>query len=352
MDAKTYSLIIFAKPRKDYGIGWLAGSVLAHRIYCNLPDKGKVFWFCPVQYRGINNYDAENFKEMMELILNNKLKIGNNYKDIRLNNYGYFYDGGTEQVLWRYNLEKIFHGDYFKENSKEIERYEKYFGFRDEYLKYSKKYSKKCLWFLISDIQKIVNPIEKKLTEKGKYVLPGFKYGKKRLFTYHFTHGGVVFSPSVPKECNITTPETNIKKDIDSYLKQFFLTKLPNENLREKAIQQAFALTLMQNENWTLELEVKLPNKKRPDIIFEDERGDIVVVEIKRGDENPVDQLKGYVNKIKKQKPRKRVKGLIICGDITDEIMNDSKKQKFDIDLIKYNVSIGFTDKISYHRKF
>lgn len=72
---------------------------------------------------------------------------------------------------------------------------------------------------------------------------------ERDLFTYDFAYGGAIFVHSVPKQCEKDTYKVKAEEEIDSYLKQFFLTKLPDQTLREKAIKQAFAISLMQNKN-------------------------------------------------------------------------------------------------------
>lgn len=337
MSETTYSLILGAFPSKDYSVGWLAGSIPAHLIACKL--NGKVFWYCPVQFgRGVKGSDREIFKEMIEKILREEIKVGESYKDLKLNEYGYFYDADFSQVLWRFRLERIFQGNHFNEKPEEKKKYEKYFSFREVYLK--GKIESDEHWFLISDIQKIVKPIEKVQIEKGKYALPGFKYDDKQLITNHFAYGGAVFSHNIPETCNETIL-VKAEDEIDSYLKQFFLTKLPDKNLREKVIQQAFAVTLMNKfKNWSLTMEDKLQSG-RPDIIFKDENGALVVVEIKRADnDDPITQLKEYVNELRVK--YEKIRGLVVCGKKTKELMKKANNQDFNVDVIEYSISINF----------
>jgi hypothetical protein len=349
VETKVYSLIIGAKSSKYHSAGWLAGSIPAHLISCQL--NGKVFWFCPAQFvRGTKKIDREKFREMIDKILSGELSIGTSYKGLKLNNYGYFLDFALSAVAWRFKLLRIFPGYYFKQNKQEEKKYHKYFSFREVYKHYTKKESENSYWFLISDIEKIIQPISL-IGENGKYHLKGFKYGDKALFTHHFRWGGIVFSPKIPEGCNITK-KVKATDEIDTYLKQFFLTELKDKNLLERAIQQAFAITLMDEyKNWTPVMEEKLSNEKRPDIIFREGKRNIVVVEIKRGDENPVDQLDDYIKESKKRYRNKNLKGLIICGDITNDIKKDAGKKRYPIDMIQYEVPIKFEKKISNKKK-
>lgn len=336
MSEKTYSLILAAFPRKDYSAGWLAGNIPAHLIACEL--KGKIFWYCPVQFRrGVREPDSEIFKEMIDKILCGEIEVGESYKDLKLNKHGYFYDDYFKQVLWRFRLERIFRGNHFNERPEEKRKYEKYFSFREVYLKGVIKSHE--YWFLISHIQKIVKPIEREEIEKGKYKLPGFKYGDGQLLTNHFTWNAV-FVPTIPETCNDTI-EVKAEDEIDSYLKQFFLTKLPDKNLREKAIQQAFAINLMKKfGNWSLTMEDKLQSG-RPDILFKDENGTLVVVEIKRADnDDPVAQLKKYIDELRVK--YEKIRGLVVCGKETIELKKKAQNQDFDVEVIEYSISINF----------
>ena len=332
----NYSLMLGAFPSKNYSAGWLAGSIPAHLISCELNDK--VFWYCPVQFgRGIRASDRELFKEMISKILQGEIKVGEPYNGLKLNKYGYFYDYNFSQVLWRFRLEKILKGNHFNENPEEKEKCKKYFSFRTVYL--NGKIESYEYWFLISDIQRITKPIERERVEKRKYVLPVFKYNDARLLTAHLMWNAV-FVQQIPEACNETIQVRAID-EIDVYLKQFFLTKLPDKNLREKAIQQAFAIHLMKKfKNWSLTMEDKLQSG-RPDIIFKDENGALVVVEIKRADnDDPVAQLKKYVDELSSR--YEKIRGLVICGKKTRELMEKAKNQDFDVDIIEYSVSINF----------
>lgn len=196
-------MILAAVPNKDHAAGWRAGSIPAHLMACEQSGDGKVFWYCPVQFgRGVRYSDREIFKEMIDRILSGEMKIGELYRGLKLNEYGYFYDASYSQVSWRFRLERIFQGNHFNENPKEKEKYKKYFSFREVYLNgEAKSYE---YWFLISDIQKIQKPIETVKIEKGKYALPGFKYDDRQLLTIHFQFGGAVFVPVIPQACDET----------------------------------------------------------------------------------------------------------------------------------------------------
>lgn len=336
MNETKYSLILGAFPNRDYSAGWLAGSIPAHLIACEL--NGKVFWYCPVQFgRGVREADREIFKEMIDKILQGEIKVGESCKGLKLNKHGYFYDDYFSQVLWRFKLERILKGNHFNEKPEEKEKYKKYFSFREVYLK--GKIESYEFWFLISDIQKIAKPIEREKIGKGKYALPAFRYNEGQLLTAHLMWNAV-FVHHIPEACNETIQVKAID-EIDSYLKQFFLTKLPDKNLREKAIQQAFAITLMSKfKNWSLTMEDKLQSG-RPDIIFKDENGALVVVEIKRADnDDPVAQLKNYVDELRAK--YKKIRGLVICGKKTRELMKKANNQDFDVDIIEYSLSINF----------
>ncbi len=341
MNEKTYSLILAAKPNKNYTAGWLAGSVSAHLIACEL--NGKVFWFCPVQLgRGVKDSDKDIFKRMINKIVREKIKVGKSYDGLKLSRYGYFYDADFSQVSWRFELEKIFQGNHFNDKPKEKEDYKEYFAFRDVYLEYEKKDAENCYWFLISNIQKIKNPIKKTKIGSGTYKLPGFKFNNGVLLTVHFRWGGAVFVHAIPEACH-KTEEVKAEDEIDSYLKQFFLTKLPKKNLREKAIQQAFAINLMNQKfpNWSLTMEDKLKSGKRTDILFRDENGALVVVEIKRGNnDDPVTQLKNYIDELKTKHKKENIRGIVICGNKTPELEEKAKKEGFEI--IEYSISVNF----------
>ncbi len=191
---------------------------------------------------------------------------------------------------------------------------------------------------MISDIEKIITPIETVNIEKGKYKLPGFRYNGRQLLTNHFRYGGITFVHTVPKECN-NIIKVNAEDEADYYLKQFFLTRLPEKNLQERAIQQAFAINLMKKfRNWSLTMEQKLKSG-RPDILFTDSDGTLVVVEIKRADnDDPVSQLERYINELKRE--HKKIRGLVICGKKTKDLEKAAKEKNFEI--IEYSVSINF----------
>jgi Holliday junction resolvase-like predicted endonuclease len=339
MSVKTYTLIIGAIPNKNYSAGWLAGSVVAHNIYCE--KNGKVFWACPLKYRGISNEDKHSFKELIEKISNNQIKVGDVYKNIKLNKKGYFYDGDENAVLWCFDIEGIFLDETFRTGiNNKLKRYKKFVGFREIQLTYSVK---ERAWFLISSIQQLKSSFNRVKEKSTTYKIPGFKlYTRSKktvLRTYDFMHGGPVFvfeMPSINKYDLIDIKSTDIS---DKYLKQFFLTKLPDKNLRERAIQLAFAWNLMEKHgNWTLTMEKKL-KIGRPDILFTEEDGTLVVVEIKRADnDDPASQLEKYINELKRK--HKKIRGLIICGKKTKELEKIAKEKKFEI--IEYSISINF----------
>jgi hypothetical protein len=334
----VYSLLLGASLNTDYSAGWLAGSIPAHLISCEL--YGKIFWFCPVQFgRGPIEGDKGIFKELIEKIINSELKIGDVYKGLKLDKYGYFFDNDSQEVAWRFKLEQIFSGNYFKKHPNEQIKYEKYFSFREVYLDYSEKDSANCYWFLLSDIQQMKNPMkssDKKIA--GGYEIPGFKYADRNLSTHDFIYSAV-FVSDIPETCKITKI-VKAEDEINDHLKQFLLLKMPEKTLREKVIQNAFAVMLMTKyKNWTLTLEEKLGSGTRPDILFRDEKGSLVVVEIKKSDnDDPVTQLKGYIDELKAK--HSNIRGIIICGKISEDLKEKAKKEKFDI--IEYSISIGF----------
>jgi hypothetical protein len=346
----TYSLILFATPNTAYTAGWLAGSIPAHLIASEL-NRGEgddgVFWECPVQFgRGVRESDRAAFKELMNEILDGKIEVDMPYKGIKLSRYGYFYDGSLSRVAWRFNLKRVFRGNHFNEDPSEKERFSKCFSFRDVYLNFNEKKNKGRCWFLISNIQRIEEPSPTISEGGGKYRLDGFKYADRSLLTSDFRYGGAVFTSQVPENCN-NVRQVSAIGEIDTYLKQFFLTKLPEQNLRERVIQQAFAISLMQErKNWTLAMEQQLDgrskDRRRTDIIFKDENGDMVAVEIKRANnDDPVSQLKEYIDKLEK-KYEKRPKGIVIVGRADDELKARAKKEGFE--LLEYHVALKFDE--------
>ena len=228
--------------------------------------------------------------------------------------------------------------DSFRRNPEKRETYGKYFGFRDVYLEHEEAESRSCCWFLLSDIRKIDAPIHARKVGKNAYELPGFRYDNGRLFTYHFIYGGAVFVHSVPESCNRTVL-VRAEDEIDSYLKEFFLTKLSEKNLRERAIQQAFAIRLMRSRNWSLKMEEPLRSKRRPDIVFVDENNRLVAVEIKRDDnDDPVTQLRSYIDELK-VRHGKKIRGLVVCGRKTEELEASARREGFE--LLEYSISIN-----------
>ena len=170
-----------------------------------------------------------------------------------------------------------------------------------------------------------------------KRQLPGFKYNDRQLLTNHFIYGGAIFVHSIPEACNETI-KVKAEDEIGSYLKQFFLKKLPDKNLRERAIQQAFAITLMKKfRNWTLTMEDKLESG-RPDIIFRNEDGTLIVVEIKREDNDPVSQLRRYIEELRVK--HEKIRGMIVCGRKTRELEEKARSEGFEV--IEYSISIKF----------
>jgi len=338
---ETYSLLLAAMPSKDYSAGWLAGSMPAHLISCKLNKK--VFWFAPTHLgNGVNEEDRPTFKELIDKISKNDVKVGDTYKGIKLDKYGYVYDGSLQKVLWRFRLERIFSDEDFRKVQQE---YKKYLSFREVYLKNSKKDNKDSYWFLMSDIRKIVKPVPAEKYPKNKLIIPNLKIyvGSEecKLFTTNWEYGGVIFIHDPVPDSLKNAEKTNAGDEIDSYLKDFFLKKLPGKQLKERVIQQAFAINLMTkyNNNWTLVMEKRLKSKRRPDILFMDKDGTLIVVEIKRDeDDDSVPQLKRYINELKKEHPK--IRGVIVCGKITDNLEKLAKKENFE--LIKYSISITF----------
>jgi len=351
MNIKTYTLIVGAIPYKYYSAGWLAGSVIAHKIYCGGKD-GKVFWACPLKYRGISKEDKNTFKELIEKISSGEIKVGDVYKNIKLNKTGYFYDGDEDAVLWRFSIEVIFTDEDFRKGIrnglKDYRNYRKYVGFRE--IQLTGKVEKRRAWFLISNILRLKSPFKREKEKNTTYYkIPGFKLytenKKKTLRTYDFMHGGPVFileMPDIKKEDLEDIKPADIS---DRYLKDIFLTTLPNKNLKERAIQLAFALNLMEkHKNWTLTMEDKLKSG-RPDILFKEKNGTLVVVEIKRTDnDKPVSQLDKYINELKRnnklKRKHKKIRGIVICGRKTRELEKAAKQKNFEV--IEYSLSINF----------
>ena len=188
----------------------------------------------------------------------------------------------------------------------------------------------------ISEIEKIKYPISRKKMKKKeiRYELPGFKYKNSSLLTMHLRRGVFVRLVKSPE-----TIKVKAEDEINSYLKELFLTQL---NLRERTVQQAFAINLMKyNRNWTLVMEEKLESG-RPDVIFRDNEGYTIVVEIGREKgEDAVKQLKKYIEELKAK--YEKIRGIIICSERTPELQAKASKEQFEI--MDYSISIDFPSK-------
>jgi hypothetical protein len=323
---RKYTLILVANPKR-LGENWLAGSVIAHLVQCEM--SGRAFWLCPFRMRGVLDEDK---------------------CDLRFDNvsgYGYFYDALDKKISWRFKLGKVFDGGYFLTPDKK-KGYQKYFGFREKYLKYGKKWLRNCRWFLISEIEKLKPPFKRRRAGKS-WVFPDFwiyTYGKKRqLRVSDFMHN-TVFACDAPSAK--TRKAESMKSDdlLDQYLKQFFSTKSLDKTLREWAIQSTFALKLMEKKKWDFWPEKPVSGGRgRIDILFKEKRGNFVAVEIKRDEEDTsVNQLKSYIRKLRRKKEYKNrgIQGVIISGKITDALEKRSVGAGFD--LLEYKLSIEFPE--------
>jgi len=337
---KDYTLIIGAFPNTRYSAGWLAGNVIAHKISCE--QQGKVFWFCPLMWRGVAQNDKVAFSELIRKISDRQKAVGKADNGLRLNKKGYFYDGSDLAVSWCFDEEAIFlHNTFTTHIDDALKSYRPYVGFREIYLQdKDRKDGLKCAWFLISNIERL----DTFYPRCNDYKVPPFKvYTGNRLKTLRtrdFRHGGAVFAADYPQEVN----PTNVRaiELIDRYLKQMFLSKGSDENLKERAIQLACAYSLMEKRKWTLQLERKL-KCGRPDILFTENGDTLVVVEIKRdGKDNPVRQLKEYIHELKATREYRKVRGLVICDKKTPELQTDAKKAGFEVQ--EFSLSINFKD--------
>lgn len=327
-----YSLILGALPRNDYYLaGWLAGSVIAHKIYCD--QWGKVFWVCPLKLVGIRPEDKKLIQEGKAL--------GSLIED-----YGFFYDGKDEAISWMFDIETILTDQEIHSKSpKTLSKYRKYIGFRQVY--FDEPDDSFC-WVLIKNIRRIGSPYQKKLVQKTQYQIPSFKRAVgnevRTITTQDFMQGGAVFSCEYPKHDKIKIIDYHANTVTDLYLKELFLSKDISARLKEHAVQLAFALKLMQDNKWSLVMEKQLQNKERIDMLFK-EGNDLVAVEIKRSDnDDPVNQLKGYIRQLRKNRTIAnkygRIKGVVLCGRASSEMKAQAKKEGFK--LMQYSLCMEF----------
>lgn len=92
----------------------------------------------------------------------------------------------------------------------------------------------------------------------------------------------------------------------------------------------------------------ELKERGKPDLVFKDKNGDILVVEVKRREaaRQTADTLAGYVDDQKTKHKDKKVRGWIVCGEVDDKVKEAVKrlKPKYDISIKKFDFLFKLED--------
>ncbi|WP_102335652.1 endonuclease NucS domain-containing protein [Salimicrobium jeotgali] len=138
--------------------------------------------------------------------------------------------------------------------------------------------------------------------------------------------------------------------DLIEYLMEFQQIPLQNiklttndiYHLRESDIENFIESypDCLENNLQLVGRQKRFSDKSRLDLLFKDKAGIYVVVEIKKGliDEDTYQQLKGYVDALKKEKNLREVRGMIVCRGFASD-----KSKDFYVDKInKGKVELSF----------
>jgi len=92
----------------------------------------------------------------------------------------------------------------------------------------------------------------------------------------------------------------------------------------------------------------KLKERGKPDLVFRDKNGDILVVEVKRGEatRQTADTLAGYIDDQKIKYKGKKIRGWIVCGEVNSKIKEavERLKPKYDISIKKFDFLFKLED--------
>lgn len=207
--------------------------------------------------------------------------------------------------------------------------------FRKEYL--NKKY-KNMYWILMSELTLIDQPIKARQSE-----IPGFYYhhdGRKKKLTVNQLRNPYFVEP-VPVHVPLGSKEpSSIEESLDKYLKAFLLANPPKSKFREFAVHQAFLLGLLKKGYVAVnEGPVK---HGRFDVLFKKGKS-WYAMEFKRDKGGKaVDQLKAYIKNLKSdpEYSKYKIKGLIVCGSVSDVLRKEAKKAGFTC--TQFHVTIDF----------
>jgi len=85
----------------------------------------------------------------------------------------------------------------------------------------------------------------------------------------------------------------------------------------------------------------ELKERGKPDLVFRDRNGNILVVEVKReqATRQTADTLAGYIDDQKKKHKGNKIRGWIVCGEVDDKIIEavERLKPKYDISIKKFH---------------
>ena len=323
--------MIGGKPNRTHAADWLAGFIPAHWIHYENSGRIGTAWFCPVTLRGVLNEDKHGRTpyESVKLIR----------KDL-LSEYGFLCDIEKGEIGWRFRLKDVLNIEDMNkkrgEYEKHIPRFRKAvyppFAEDEDWSNYEKRLH---LWFVFSKLEKLKEPLSyinfkvyKNQYDKTKRSPSGIDFRNNVAFA--------VESPKIVEED--IDEDYKIENGIDEYLKRFFITKPPDKPMRESIIQDVFITKLLEKD-FTPRKEVQI-ERGRIDVLFEKE-GRLIAVEIKRDfDDNSVDQLKGYIEKCKKEFKNRKIDGWIICGRKSKTLKENAKGYR----IIEYKVSLDFSD--------
>jgi hypothetical protein len=141
------------------------------------------------------------------------------------------------------------------------------------------------------------------------------------------------------RNLKVNREKVSVNETIDDYI--YRLTTQINEKLKEKDIEEILWY-LMLEKNLTF-VDRQIGRDRRIDVAFKNNKGDYIVIEIKRGtaDIYTLNQIKDYMKRIMTKEDTDRVVGIILCRKADLELVDAVRDEK-NIFIDEYQFSMRF----------
>jgi hypothetical protein len=339
-----HRLVLPAK-LEDFTGGFAAGSVEAHylamkKVEKTTGKKGKVFWYCALQFKGLGAHH-DYFEQNWEYLRKHPGEKSDEHA--WLSEVGYFYVSELiTPIAWQFKLEGI-----YKSSELENEPYLKQYvpSFREAYLQ------GEGYWFLFSSLKQIKHPLQFMGTGSSFRVYQTDTLREIIPISGHIRNN--CFVVKYP-EVGVDLEEPSVEKVIEQDLLQL-LTSGGKDSMKEAHAQAAFFLALLEKgANFAREGEVEIDQdskeKRRGRFDFLVKKGaQYFAFEFKLIDDSDAPrQLEEYITALTKNRgiDKSSIQGIIVCGKPSSETEHEAEKRGYKVWSYRVNLEFDWINRV------